>query len=81
MKYKMADMKKKEREEEPLGRLKQLLLFSPFSQFSPQFTGEVKELKALHVERMCVCVCVLGVLHREGEGGVTVVFSHIWVSV
>lgn len=58
MKYKMADMKKKVREEEPLGRLKQLLLFSPFSQFSPQFTGEVKELKALHVERMCVCVCV-----------------------
>lgn len=54
----MADMKKKVREEEPLGRLKQLLLFSPFSQFSPQFTGEVKELKALHVERMCVCVCV-----------------------
>lgn len=49
---------RKKREEEPLGRLKQLLLFSPFSQFSPQFTGEVKELKALHVERMCVCVCV-----------------------
>lgn len=75
----MADMKKKVREEEPLGRLKQLLLFSPFSQFSPRFMGAVKGLKALHVDWMGECV--LGVLHREGEGGVTVVFSHIWVSV
>lgn len=46
----MADMKKKVREEEPLGRLKQLLLFSPFSQFSPRFMGAVKGLKALHVD-------------------------------